>query len=251
MKANKETSEKANRRKKSRVRNPEQTRAKLLQATIDLLAEKGPDALSLKEAARVANVSRGVAYQHFEDRDHLLREAKLWMSDRLLDFARDIQPALKKKNVSQVLNESVSNVAKLVLNNREAARLLITDALAGKALDSAHPLYQMVVSDLESLKASGHAREDMDIEVMHFIMLGAVAILIMLSHLPDADGTDSLAQRFVLEWTRLLREGMFVRTNIERAQPSIKPQPSPAKPKLAAKPKVAAKSRTKTKSRIQ
>src|SRR3546814_8466211 len=39
---------------KTRTRNPEQTRAKLLQATIDLLADKGADALSLKEAARIA-----------------------------------------------------------------------------------------------------------------------------------------------------------------------------------------------------
>src|SRR3546814_6819334 len=53
---------------KTRTRNPEQTRAKLLQATIDLLADKGADALSLKEAARIAKVSRGVAYQHFQDR---------------------------------------------------------------------------------------------------------------------------------------------------------------------------------------
>ncbi|HEY9546386.1 MAG TPA: TetR/AcrR family transcriptional regulator, partial [Solimonas sp.] len=70
---------------KTRTRNPEQTRAKLLQATIDLLADKGADALSLKEAARIAKVSRGVAYQHFQDRDHLLREAKAWLSDRLID----------------------------------------------------------------------------------------------------------------------------------------------------------------------
>src|SRR3546814_19457829 len=64
---------------KTRTRKPEQTRAKLLQATIDLLADKGADALSLKEAARIAKVSRGVAYQHFQDRDHLLREAKAWL----------------------------------------------------------------------------------------------------------------------------------------------------------------------------
>jgi AcrR family transcriptional regulator len=40
--------------KKKRTRNPIETRAKLLQATIDLVTEKGPEALSLKEAARRA-----------------------------------------------------------------------------------------------------------------------------------------------------------------------------------------------------
>src|SRR3546814_7147696 len=96
-------------------------------ATIDLLADKGADALSLKEAARIAKVSRGVAYQHFQDRDHLLREAKAWLSDRLIDSLggeRSPESTLDRVYVS----------ARLVLNNREEARVMIADALAGKEL---------------------------------------------------------------------------------------------------------------------
>lgn len=223
--------------KKPRVRNPEQTRAKLLQATIDLLAEKGPDALSMKEAARLANVSRGVAYQHFADRDHLLREAKAWISDRLLESAKAIEPALIEKNIDRVLEESVNNVAKLVLHNREAARLLITEALAGKELDVDHPIYKMTVKGLEQLQTSGAARGDFDIEVLSFIMLGSIATMIMLSHLPNASGTDGLAQRFTLEWTRLLREGMFGNVAAKPAASKSKVATSPAPKKRALKPK--------------
>lgn len=187
--------------KKPRVRNPEQTRAKLLQATIDLLAEKGPDALSLKEAARVADVSRGVAYQHFTDRDHLLSEAKSWMSDRLLESVIELSDA--------TLEENVNHIAKLVLNNREAAGLLIADALSGKALDADHPLYKLVVKDLEGLKASGNARQDFDVDIMSFIMLGSIATLVMLSRTQGAIGTDVLAQRFTTDWTQILRHGLF------------------------------------------
>lgn len=188
--------------KKPRIRNPEQTRAKLLQATIDLLAEKGPDALSLKEAARVADVSRGVAYQHFADRDHLLREAKSWMSDRLLESVIELNAA--------PLEENVNHIAKLVLNNREAAGLLVADALSGKALDADHPLYRLVVKDLEALKASGNARQDFDVEIMSFIMLGSIATLVMLSRTQSNVDTDVLAQRFTTDWTRILRQGLFV-----------------------------------------
>jgi AcrR family transcriptional regulator len=214
--------------KKPRVRNPGKTREKLLQATVDLLAEKGPDALSLKEAARNANVSRGVAYQHFEDKDHLLAEAKAWISDRLFDSAKDIQPALKKKNVQSVMEERVSASAKIVLNNRDAARLLIVDALAGKALDTGHPLYKMVVADLEALKASGGVRKDADIEMLTYILLGAVSTTIMLSHIPNAGTPDQLAERFSAEWTRLLRDGM-----IDKAAP----QKTAAKPKTRGRTK--------------
>ena len=73
---------------KPRIRNPQQTRAKLLKATADLVAAKGSDALSLKEAARVAKVSRGVVYQHFDDREHLLREAQSWLLKQLTESVK-------------------------------------------------------------------------------------------------------------------------------------------------------------------
>jgi AcrR family transcriptional regulator len=188
-------------RTKQRIRNPAQTRAKLLQATIALLAEKGPDALSVKEAARIANVSRGVAYQHFEDRDHLLREAKTWISDRLSEFAVALDPAS--------LEEQVKQVARLVLNNREASKLLVADALAGGGLAAEHPLYKLVTQMLEDFKAGGDARSDIDVEVLSFIMLGTVATIIMLSRLGKEGNVDSLAERFTAEWTRILRHGIF------------------------------------------
>ena len=187
---------------KSRIRNPTQTRAKLLQATIDLVAEKGADALSLKEAARIAKVSRGVAYQHFEDRDHLLREAKSWLSERLLESVMgELDP--------DSTEDRVHRVAKLILNNREASRVLLADALAGKDFRSDQPLYRLLRGALEHFTASGQARDDMDLEVLSFILLGSVASIIMLSYQQSGD-VDSIAERFTKEWTRILRKGIFV-----------------------------------------
>jgi AcrR family transcriptional regulator len=200
---------------KTPIRNPARTRAKLLQATIDLLATKGADALSLKEAARLADVSRAVAYKHFADRDHLLREARAWISGQLLEAARDIQPIPG----TEAVEKHVHRVASLVLNNREAARLLIGDALLGKALDARHPLYQMVVKDLEVFKASGLARRDFDVKILSYIMLGTISTLIMLSHLPHAGGSERLAKRFSVEWSSMLVKGLILERP-RRARPS-------------------------------
>jgi AcrR family transcriptional regulator len=211
-------------RTKQRIRNPAQTRAKLLQATIALLAEKGPDALSVKEAARVANVSRGVAYQHFEDRDHLLREAKTWISDRLSEFAVALDPAS--------LEDRVSQVARLVLNNREASKLVIVDALAGGDLAAEHPMYKLILQTLEDFKASGDARSNIDVEVLSFIMLGSVATIIMLSRLGKGGDVDSLAERFTAEWARILRHGIFAEGK-SRATGSSHGAPKPHVPSKA------------------
>jgi AcrR family transcriptional regulator len=188
---------------KARTRNPVQTRARLLQATIDLVAEKGADALSLKEAARVANVSRGVAYQHFDDRDHLLREARAWLSERLIESMHgELDPA--------TMEDRVYRVARQVMNNREASRLLIADAMAGKDLQKDHPLYRLLLDSLEQFRTSGNAREDMDLEVLSSILVGVVASIIMLSYQDNSD-VDRMARRFTSEWTRILREGIFVK----------------------------------------
>lgn len=187
---------------KTRIRNPEQTRAKLLQATIDLLADKGADALSLKEAARIAKVSRGVAYQHFEDRDHLLREAKAWLSERLIE-------SLGGERNPESTHDRVYLSARLVLNNREAARVMLADALAGKELRADQPLYQLLMVSLQQFTASGDARPDMDLEVLSFTLLGSIASIIMLSYQHEGD-VDELARRFADEYARILRDGIFV-----------------------------------------
>jgi AcrR family transcriptional regulator len=188
-------------RKKQRIRNPSQTRTKLLQATVDLVADKGHHALSLKEAARRANLSRGVAYQHFRDRDHLLSEAKRWISNRLAEGVKRI--------ADTTLEERVLYGAKLVLNNPEAAKLLIADALAGRDLGTNHPLFKLVLKTLKGLKASGVAREDIDPEVLTYITLSSNAAILMLGQARRGRSADVTAERFAKEWIGLLRGGMF------------------------------------------
>jgi len=213
--------------KKARVRNPAQTRENLLKATVDLLAHRGADGLSLKAVARAANVSRAVAYQHFDDRDHLLREAKIWLSNRLLDSVKDLD--------SSSMEAQVSSVARVVLGNREAYRVLIADALGGKDLDSEHPLHKVVGQMLEHSRASGDARGDIDVEILSFIMIGSVATLVMLSWRHEAAGIEELAARFTREWGRMLRQGIFAKSDQSAVKLRAAPMPSPRRSKPPAR----------------
>ena len=192
------------------MRNPVQTRAKLLQAAIDLVANEGAGALSLKEVAKKANLSRGVAYQHFKNRDHLLREAKNWISSRLQDGVT--------RFVGASLHDRVIYTTKLVLDNPEASKLLIADALAGRDLDPDHPLYKLVLKMLKQLIASGKARADMDLEIMTYIMLGTIATTIMLGAQHRPSDRDALAERFTNEWRHILRDGILT----QDARPSAR-----------------------------
>ena len=190
--------------KKKRIRNPVQTRAKLLQATIELVTEKGAAALSLKEAARRANVSRGVAYMHFEDRDQLLSEAKIWISEGL-------QEGIKRFGKTGSLHDRTLYNTKLVLSHPEAAKLMIAAAMAGTDLAREHPLHKLVLNMLKELKANGQVRADIDLEIMTYIAFGSIASTIMLGEQHKTDDVDELAERFTKEWNRILRDGIFVK----------------------------------------
>jgi AcrR family transcriptional regulator len=186
---------------KARIRNPRITRARLLEATAGLLADKGPDALSLKEAARVAKVSRGVAYQHFRDRDHLLSEAKAWISERLIESSREAR--------ATSMEESVANVARTVLSNRDASSLFLADALAGRVLDGTHPLSRLMTQMLDDFTKSGVGRPGIDVEVLSSILLGAVASMVMQGHQRGGDDVEKTAVRFGREFSLMLRQGIF------------------------------------------
>lgn len=188
--------------RKTHIRNPAQTRARLLQATVELLALKGPDALSIKEAAQLANVSRGVAYQHFADREHLLREAKGWITERLLE-------SVQASNITSA-DDVMLQTAKLVMQNRDAATLLIADAMAGRELSSDQPINRIVRLTLQQMQRTGEARADLDVEILAYIFFGMTSTLIMLSRLPD-NNPDELAQRFARELSNLIRQGIYVK----------------------------------------
>jgi AcrR family transcriptional regulator len=190
--------------KKKRTRNPVATRAKLLQATIELITEKGAAALSLKEAALRANVSRGVAYMHFEDREQLLNEAKVWISEGL-------QEGIQRFGKAGSLHDRTFYNTKLVLSHPEAAKLMITAAMAGTDLAAEHPLHKLVLNMLKELKANGKVRADIDLEIMTSIMFGSIASTIMLGEQRKGDDLDELAERFTREWSRILRDGIFVK----------------------------------------
>jgi AcrR family transcriptional regulator len=188
--------------KKKRIRNPVETRAKLLKATMELVAENGVAALSLKEAARRAKVSRGVAYLHFEDRGQLLEEARTWIAEGL-------QEGLKQFDRSASLHDKTFYTTKLVLDHPDASKLLITDLLSGSEINREHSLYKFVLYMLKELKASGKAHADMDAEIMTYIMLGSIAATVMLGVQRQGEDVNGLAERFANEWNRVMQQGFF------------------------------------------
>src|SRR6476660_7516476 len=55
-----------------RARRKERARQAILQAALELILEKGPDNLSLREVARRSDYSPAGLYEHFKSRDEIV-----------------------------------------------------------------------------------------------------------------------------------------------------------------------------------
>ncbi|MGC3999943.1 MAG: TetR family transcriptional regulator [Anaeromyxobacter sp.] len=76
------------------------TRSLLLEAALEVFAEKGPDAPVIDDFARAAGVSRGTVYSHFATVAALLAATSVWTvgsAVRAIDqaMARDLAPAAR------------------------------------------------------------------------------------------------------------------------------------------------------------
>lgn len=198
-------------RKVKITRNPQQTRARLLQAAVDLAADEGSAGVSMKAAARRAHLSRGAAYQHFKDSGHMLSAAKRWISDRLAAGVETIGVL--------PLEDRVRNSALDMLNNPEAAKLLIADALSEDG--RAHRrIFNMVLESLNQFKANGIVRADVDAEVLTYISLASNVAALMLHYARRKDSNELTADRFAKEWVALLRRGLFSKSHGRRPSAS-------------------------------
>jgi AcrR family transcriptional regulator len=74
----------------SRVESAAATRRSLLDAAAELLAEGGPEAVTLREVGARAGVSRGAPYRHFDDKSDLLTAVAAEAWDRLGDEAEKL-----------------------------------------------------------------------------------------------------------------------------------------------------------------
>lgn len=63
-------------------------RLKILRAAENLLAEEGFHGISMQKIAQLAGVAAGTIYRHFDDKDHLLIELRLMVSQRIADVVQ-------------------------------------------------------------------------------------------------------------------------------------------------------------------
>ncbi len=191
--------------------DPESTRREILQAALEVLAQDGPESLSVAEVARRAGVNRGTAYQHFPTREDLAHATASWVSDRIYqEFYGDFEQ-LSETNEVYPADLALARLSDFAMNNPELSRAWLFDVMStqGTVTDK---FWKRYVEELGEFARSGYGREDIDVEVFAFITLASALLwpIWVGAHAKSTKARDKMQQRFVDEMMRLVLFGSLV-----------------------------------------
>lgn len=227
-------------KRKRRPRDPEGTREAILAAASMRLAKNGPKGLSLSEVATLAGVNRGTAYQHFKTRDDLVKEAAVWVSNKMFESVFGNIEEGKVRNVEQVDGAVLTDrLIDFAMENSELCQgwLLHVLSLPNPASD---PFWHEYEGSIERFARTDLAQDDIDAEVFSVIMLAGAFIwpVWVSAHAKSAKQRQELARRFTRECLRLTMYGSMRPDRYPQIASRLaqnKTEPSPAKPALRAK----------------
>ncbi len=180
-----------------RVRDPDATRGAILAAAQAMMAEHGPQALTVSEVARRAGVNRGTAYQHFPTREKLVAA----MLDRLGRITKTMLDA----TAAPGLNERIDATVDYFVAHPELVRLSLFRMLAGIP----HPneaLWNDYVQRMRHLAASVDSRAGIDSEMLAVILLGATVLWSL--RVQSGAARAAATRRYLRELKRLMLYGV-------------------------------------------
>jgi AcrR family transcriptional regulator len=191
-----------------RRRDPDSTRAAILEAAGVLLAKNGPEGLSVSQVAQLAKINRGTAYQHFQTREQLLEATTDWVSERLSKAVfGTLEPSGGDPGMMDA-EEVAEHLAEFAMANPELCRAWLFEML-NSSRPSSDPFWAQYKDRLSQFAQSDYAQPGIDVEV-HSILVLAGAFLWPVwarAHTRTAAERSKMAKRYSSEALRLSMYG--------------------------------------------
>ena len=205
-----ETSQAPPRRRRSDF---DRNRQRLLDAGRRMVAERGPESLTVSEVAHRAGLNRTTAYQHFRTRDELASAVLEAMGEELQARLEQPHPAL----------ELLEGMMQAFAEQPEIARLALHLTLAGEPLP--RRAWERAVTHVARSVRGPHAHGGVDPEMLAHVIVGACLVWTLRAHAEhDASEIPAVTARFTRELKRLLVYGLFRPEHVPELVDSLRPQ---------------------------
>lgn len=183
---------------RSRRRDFEDNRARLLQAARELIAERGPEGLAISEVVRRADLNRTTAYKHFRTRDELVAAVMESLADEVSEMLTQPMP----------FGERIDHMARYFVEHPEIGRLMLHHLLAENPFPRA--AWDRFIGQLEQLAKSDRTQDGIHPEMLgHILMAIGVMWPLQAKALYDDDGLAVATGALGRELKRLLLYGVL------------------------------------------
>jgi TetR/AcrR family transcriptional regulator len=154
-------------------RDPDATRAAILEAAEEVFLERGFGNAALSEIARRAGVTKSLIHHHFRSKDELWREVKM---GRFIPYAEQQQAMLEAAEPSvDLLRESIKVYFRFLGANPALVRIMAWMFLerdADECVTKDRELLELGVQRLRQAQEAGDVRADLDPRFILFTFLG-------------------------------------------------------------------------------
>ena len=175
------------------------TRRRIVDAARRLMAERGPESLTVSAVAHAAEINRTTAYQHFRTRDELVRAVTEELIGEVGAYLAQQRPIV----------EHIDDIAAYFLEHPELARLGLHWLLSETPIPREG--MQLFHHETRSLVEGGGARDDADPEMLGHLMMGIAVLwpLYVRGEFEDAAARRAMTARLARELKRLLLYGLL------------------------------------------
>lgn len=190
---------------KKEYRSAVRSRKLIRQAFFELLKEKNFEKITVTDIVKKADINRSTFYAHYPDVMGVVEE----IQTEILDYTQQFMDNLDFKDFYENPKPYLEHIVKLVAENNELYRLLMTSAMAAKQLDQLK--YILIDRTIETLDVKDGFVSNFELEfATRFFMGGIVDVYTQwLNGRIDCsleDLTDQLANT-ILRSTRVFVHG--------------------------------------------
>ena len=187
---------------KKEYRSAARSRKMIRQAFFEILKEKSFEKITVTDIVKRADVNRSTFYAHYPDVMGVVEE----IQEEILEYTQNFMDNINFKDFYENPKPHLQSIVKLVAENNELYRLLMTSAMATKQLDKLK--YIIIERTLETLEGTNRFESRFELEfATRFFMGGVVDVYTQwLNGVIDCsieDLTDQLAN-IVLHSTKVL-----------------------------------------------
>lgn len=191
---------------KKEYRSSIRSRKLIRQAFYETLKEKSFEKITVTDIVKRADINRSTFYAHYPDVMGLIDE----IQEEILDYTQKFMGEIDFSEFFENPKPYLQNIVKLVAENNELYRLLMTSTMATKQLDQLK--YILIERTIKTLDAPKMFRDSFEMEfAIRFFMGGIVDVYTQwLGGVIDCsleELTDELS-KMVLRTTKYLREEM-------------------------------------------